>query len=285
MIQQPLPFCRNFCLSLGPTDVFPIFLFMCLGLLSASETSFANMQNVKSSQTKQIAQNAASQKKIDKSFDKKEAAIQDYRQTLQMIENQKIYNQQLRDFVESQNEEITSLKSQIDRIDQTNEAVVPLLVSMLDTLKEFVRLDMSFLDEERKKRLRDLTAMMKRADVSTSEKYRRIMEAYQIEAEYGRTIESYKEEISVSGSSRTVNVLRVGRLAVFAISLDHSESFRYNTQDKAWTSLDGEFASSILTGIKIAENKSAPTLLTLPLPTALGENRGGSNEGNKGGVE
>jgi hypothetical protein len=42
--------------------------------------------------------------------------------------------------------------------------------------------------------------MMTRADVTNAEKFRRIMEAYQIENDYGNTIEAYRANIELEGS-------------------------------------------------------------------------------------
>ena len=47
--------------------------------------------------------------------------------------------------------------------------------------------------------------MMARADVTISEKYRRILEAYQIELEYGRTFDSYQGKLGNGADARTVS--------------------------------------------------------------------------------
>ena len=51
-------------------------------------------------------------------------------------------------------------------------------------------------------------------DITLPDKYRRVMEAYQIEIEYGRTIEAYNDTITVDGEEYTVDILRVGRLVM-----------------------------------------------------------------------
>ena len=84
---------------------------------------------------------------------------------------------------------------------------------MLDTLEQFVALDVPFLLEERSEPRRELLEeMMARADVTLSEKYRRIVEAYQVEMDYGRTIEAYEGKLGDGDDARTVQFLRVGRV-------------------------------------------------------------------------
>ena len=38
------------------------------------------------------------------------------------------------------------------------------------------------------------------------------MEAYSIEGEYGRTIETYEDAIEIDGEEKVVNILRIGRI-------------------------------------------------------------------------
>ena len=100
------------------------------------------------------------------------------------------YADQLETQIRSQDEEMKTNDGQLREVETTAREVVPLMQKMLDTLEQFVGLDVPFLLEERTKRMATLKELMTRADVAFSEKYRRILEAYQVEMEYGRTIET-----------------------------------------------------------------------------------------------
>ncbi|MHC5848246.1 DUF3450 family protein, partial [Streptococcus pyogenes] len=84
------------------------------------------------------------------------------------------YNNQLDRMVSSQNSEVASLEKQINQIDQTAMEIVPLTLKMIDSLDQFVQLDLPFQLNEREKRIASLREMMDRADVTTSEKFRRV---------------------------------------------------------------------------------------------------------------
>ena len=62
-------------------------------------------------------------------------------------------------------------------------------------------------------RVARLREMMDRADVAVSEKFSQVLRAFQIENEYGRTMEAYGDTINVDGVDRKVDVLKVGRVA------------------------------------------------------------------------
>jgi hypothetical protein len=106
---------------------------------------------------------------------------------------------------------------------------------------------------------------MHRADVTESEKYRNIMEAYQIENEYGRTIEAYRSTLAQDDKEVTVDFLRVGRIALIYQTLDESEAGVWNQQTRSWEPLDRSFRSAIRDGLRIARKQSAPDLIRLPL--------------------
>jgi hypothetical protein len=94
------------------------------------------------------------------------------------------------------------------------------------------------------------------------------MEAYQIENEFGRTIEAYRGTLQVEGKEITVDFLRFGRIALVYQSLDESMAGTWNKQEKKWESLDSSYRSAIRQGMRIARKQAAPDLIRLPLAAA-----------------
>jgi len=148
--------------------------------------------------------------------------------------------------------------------------VTPLMLRMIDALESFVGLDVPFLEEERADRIVELRDLMHRADVTEAEKYRRLMEAYQVENEYGRTIEAYRSTVDKDDKELTVNFLRVGRIALVYQTLDEAEAGVWNQDQRRWEPLDSSFRTPIRQGLRIARKQSAPDLILLPLPAAKG---------------
>ena len=205
------------------------------------------------------------QAKVDTLDIETQKLLDEYKRTLQKIENTEIYNAQLEKLIQNQVDEQESLKNQIASIKETNEGVVPFMLEMLATLDKMVTNDTPFLPKERSKRVADLKEMMNRADVSTSEKFRRILEAYQVENEYGRTLEAYRGKLSSGKKDITVDFLRVGRLALIYQTLDQKTQGVWDKEAKKWVELDDDYRRSITTGLKVARKQTAPELLTLPL--------------------
>jgi hypothetical protein len=136
---------------------------------------------------------------------------------------------------------------------------------MLDTLKQFVELDLPFLPEERRKRVATLEELMNRANVTISEKYRRVVEAYQIEMEYGRTLEAYEGQIGTGNQARTVQFLRVGRVALMYQTLDQKETGYWDADKKTWA-VDNDYKHAFATNLAVAKKMGAPDLLLVPVP-------------------
>jgi len=95
------------------------------------------------------------------------------------------------------------------------------------------------------------------------------MEAYQIENEYGRTIEAYRDTIEIDGRETTVDFLRFGRIALVYQSLDQTMSGVWDQKNRTWKVLDDSYRSAIRDGLRIARKQSAPDLIRLPLPAAV----------------
>ena len=207
----------------------------------------------------------AAQKRIDAISDETDELLAEYRTVLKQIDSTDLYNQQMRELIAAQQKELASLDDQLGRVQEVGRSVTPLMMRMVDALEKFVQLDVPFLIQERTKRIADLRKMMDRANVTTPEKFRQIMEAYQIENEYGRTIEAYRAALMLGGRETTVDFLRFGRIALLYQSLDETESGRWDQGSRSWVPLDSSFRSSIREGLRIARKQAAPDLVRLPL--------------------
>ena len=243
--------------------VFKIGLFL---FLSTANSVYADkLESALSIQKKTIDTSRLSQNKINDLDDKTRDLAIEYRATLHKTNSLKIYNAQLEKVISSQKTEIDSLDQQLKDIDKTQEEIIPLILKMLNTLESFIQLDTPFLVTERRARVQALRKVMDRADITVSEKYRRVIEAYQIETEYGRTIEAYEGSLPASETRRMVELLRVGRLGLYYLALDGNEAGFWNKNSKSWVMLDNRFRRSISDGILIARKQAAPDLLSLPV--------------------
>jgi seryl-tRNA synthetase len=208
---------------------------------------------------------AASQDRINEIRDKTQDAASKYAQAVAESESMEKYNKQLSSQVADQDKELASIERQLVEIETTNREVQPLMQQMVDTLERFVALDVPFLVEERTKRVQSLQELMPRADVAISEKYRRIIEAYQIELEYGRTLETYAGVLDDGGGERTVDFVRLGRVSLMYQTLDGAETGYWNAQEKKWV-VDNSYAAAVADARRVARKDGAPDLLKIPVP-------------------
>jgi Protein of unknown function (DUF3450) len=218
------------------------------------------VKTVISEQVKAEQAAMASQKKVEQLDDEASKAIADYRQAVAEAASLKAYNDQISVQVKSQADQIADMTQQLDEIATTSREVLPLMDKMLNTLVEFVSLDTPFLQEERKNRIAQLQLMMGRADVSTSEKYRRLVEAYQIEVEYGRTIEVYEGQVG----DKTVEFLRAGRVSLMYATLDGKETGYWDADTKKWV-VDNDYRDAMKAGLKVAKKQAAPDFLDVAI--------------------
>lgn len=208
---------------------------------------------------------AESQEKINNITDQIGSKLQQFKTLNKEIEGLEVYNAQLQRQIDNQQQEMVDLNAAIDEVSVVERQITPLMLRMITGLEQFVELDVPFLPEERANRIADLKAMMDRADVATSEKFRRVMEAYQVEMEYGRTMEAYSGIHSIDGQERDVEFLRLGRTALIYQTRDASEQGVWNKQTRQWEKLDSSYRTQITKGLRMAKKQLAPDMLMLPV--------------------
>ena len=216
----------------------------------------------------EVRTNAAvkSQTKIDAVSDQTYDIVSDYKSVLKINEGLEVYNGLLQKQLDDQNAEIAQIQKSIQDVSLIERQIIPLMVRMIDTLEQFVQLDIPFLLEEREKRVHNLREMMGRADVTAAEKFRRVIEAYQIEGEYGRTIKAYKGVVTIDGKEKEVDFLRIGRTAVLYQTVGKDATGAWNKKTGQWETLPPEiYRNQVSKGLRVARKQVAPDLLILPI--------------------
>lgn len=236
-------------------------IVITLGILSILSLNADNLKDSVDLTQKGNANSVKSQKKIDTLVDKKEILYSKYKKLSYELKSLNAYNKELNEIIVSQNSEKKSILKQIDQIDETKREILPLIKNMLSSLDDLIKNDTPFLYKERTQRVKRLKDLIKRSDISIASKYRSVIEAYEIETEYSRTIETYNDILD----DKSVKFLRLGRVALYYVSEDNKECALWDNGLKQWHILDQTFAYKINSAIKIASKKGVPDLLTLPM--------------------
>ncbi len=250
------------------------FLKPCLAVMLASSVSSvwaSDLQNAANVTEKSHANSAKSQQRIDASSEKTLTMRAEIEQLEQEIKNLEVYRDHLTALLANQEEEVVSFESQIDEIQDTRQGVVPLMYQMIDALASHIEQDVPIRVEARNNRVSGLQAMMSRADVSDAEKYRRILEAYMIEMDYGTKIAVYQGNIEFEGQQLDVEKFYLGRLSLLAKSSNGARYWSWDQSQNEWLLVDAKTHKDLEQAFRLADKQIAPTLLTLPVSLTSAE--------------
>lgn len=207
-----------------------------------------------------------SQERIDGVVKNTRSLEDQYKAALKEIDGLKVYNTLLSLQVDNQILKMADLRNSIDQVEVINRQIVPIMTQMIEGIEQFVTLDVPFLLEERQERIAKLKDLMERDDVTVAEKFRKVTEAYQIENDYGSTIEAYKDTVNIDDGVREVDFLRVGRIALIYQSQDGQVSGAWDQSARQWQALGNESKNQIKFALQIATKQKAPDLVLLPVP-------------------
>ena len=247
---------------------------ICTGLLAIAMAAPGVAQTVSDNVVEPILEqgqarlqdNVEAQKTVSSVHEQTLSLINDYDEKLKIIDGLNAYNQMLDKQVNRQLQEMDALRESIQNVAVIERQILPLLARMLDGLQEFIGLDAPFLLEERYKRIDTLRDVIARVDVTVAEKTRRVFEAYQIENDYGRTIEAYREKVALDNGVFDADILRIGRTSIVYRTLGSGDMGFWDKNNKQWQPLSGSvYRSHFEKGIKVANQEMAPELLTIPV--------------------
>mgnify|MGYP001344998040 FL=1 len=237
-------------------------------LISSAQEVIEDKNEIKESltiSTQSIENSGLTQDQIIDLDEQTRILLAEFQSTSKEYESLKLYNDQVQKIINSQLEEIESIILKIDELDQTNQRIVPLMLKMIDGLENFILLDLPFLMNERTGRVSNLKSTMDRGDISTSEKFRLITEAYKTELEYGRTIEAYRDNILIDDVETSADFLRIGRIALTYLTVDGSKGGYWDTNSSSWEKSTSSIKRSTADALKVATKQAPPALIKIPV--------------------
>jgi len=241
-----------------------VFIYAIAGL--STQAFAAGINEVMQEGENRADAGETAQQRVDSVADQTEKIINDFRSVTKVVDGLRVYNALLQTQLNNQEAEMQALSESIANVALIERQIIPLMTRMVDALDDFVQLDTPFMMKERTERVARLREMMERSDVTAAEKFRRVIEGYQIENDYGRTIEAYKGSTVIAGNEREVDFLRIGRVALLYQSVGGATTGAWDSETGAYIELPpATYQKQVSDGLKIARKQVAPDLLIVPV--------------------
>ncbi|WP_027848740.1 DUF3450 domain-containing protein [Marinospirillum minutulum] len=211
------------------------------------------------------------QQQVEKLDAQRQADFQEWRQVRRELLLLEAYNQRQSQWNQRLQEQITSLEEQLASLDTTREALEPLLQQMAERLGEFIQHDLPFRQDERLFKVKSLSSLLARVDVSHAEKLRQLLTAYRNEVEQGRSLEVSREFLQLGDAKekQRLTLLRVGRIGLYYLSEDEQKAGYWSAEKNTWLALNSSQRQQVVRGLALAEERGLPEFLTLPLSVPL----------------
>lgn len=244
---------RHFCLRAG-------ILWFLLPALAFADPAL--QQEAREAQRTQ----AELQARIDAADDEARAMLESLRELERAETRLSRENAELASRLAQQAEALDRREAALDTLEETREALPVLQERLVERLERWVENDMPFLHEERRARVASLRFG---EELSTAERWERAVSAWRAELAYGREVDAWRGYLGEGESRREVDYLRLGRVGFYYLTPDGRAGRVWQAEAGSWAPLDEAQRREVRNGLRIARDRRAPELLTLPISQPL----------------
>ena len=238
------------------------FMHLCMVTALSLSLHSSDMESVLEVGRDNQQLSAKSQSLIDSTERQTDKIVNEWKAVSKQVEGLKLYNAQKRIQIQAQLDLMDKLDEQLVQVVVMQRQIPPLAQKMLDSLESFISLDTPFRKEERQNRIDLVRSSLAKPKVTASEQVRQVLEAYNIEAEYGRKIDTYESTLN---DGTVVNILVIGRIGMFYQTKDEQSSGRWNNETSQWDELPGSYRKPIRDGIRMAKKLAPTDMLMMPV--------------------
>ena len=244
-------------------------LFFCLTFIAvpAHAEAPSSATRVKQTAEKTVEIRRESQKLAD-NWAKESAELQTEMEALeQELATLKWRREKTTAYMNDLEGKMTALKAKEQAALEIRNDLEPFLDETLRELQKFSLNDLPMLREMLAPRLRSVAGILNNADANIVQKTRSLLEATTQALEYGYFPEPQEAEIDIDGKLMRVQRVNVGRLALFAISGDARDAWKWHSETGHYEPVP-HFARSIQELIQITERSRLVSLVELPVGPA-----------------
>ena len=180
------------------------------------------------------------------------------------------YAEQLEQEALAQEQRRDGIRAELARVASTGTGLLPLAERMLAELEAHVARDLPFLAPVRRKRIDEARALLADPKRGQAEKFRRVLDAWRSEFEYGYTIGAEDLATDCTGApaqppDAAVGV-RVGRVGFYCLGADGRSGARWDAVARRWIALDdGDAVEEVARAAAMARDKAPAGVLVLPV--------------------
>ena len=175
------------------------------------------------------------------------------------------YAEQLEQEALVQERKRVEVEAELERVASTGTDLLPLTQRMLAELEALIARDQPFLQEVRQKRVAEMKVLLDDPQRSIAEKFRRVLEAWRSEVEYGYSLGAEDAATDCEGKPGASTLVRIGRIGLYCLAADGKQAARWDAVHRRWTGLDDDEAEQVARAVAMARGKAPPELLVLPV--------------------
>lgn len=235
--------------------------------IGAGTARAQSIDDILTAEQQRIQQRQQNQAQLDSIATETRSLFDERQRVLKDLEGIQVHNRMMQARVDDQNRQLTNLRSSIDRVTDVERQILPLMTRMVAGLERFIENDVPFLLDERMSNVERLRGLMDRSDVTVASQFRNVLEAWQIEmTDYGKQSEVYTGQIeAVDGTTREVEFLRVGRVALVYITPDDSIVAAWNRRTESWERLPDSYVEPVRTAMNVIQGDITPRMFVIPV--------------------
>jgi len=168
---------------------------------------------------------------------------------------------------------VAGLERKRDNLQKIEAGLEGELFVSVEQLSALVASDLPFLSKERSQRLNFLHQTLVDYELDSAEKLRRVLEGMQVELSYGKETELSAGSINVAGVEQLVQLLRLGRVGIYALAVNGEQGWMWN-RDTGYSQLSNADLVELNQAVTMVYQHAITAIPNLPVSIPVG----GSND-------